>query len=326
MKRVFFCLIALLLAGRSLSAPVTIEGVAAHVNDSVITLGEIKEMIAPALPELQQSYQGDELKAKLRELYKDALEDLIATRLILKSYDADTSLNKAAVEKHVEVRVSEFIQERFNGDRQEFLKALQAERMPMEEWRKRLKDRIIVGLMRGREVDSHVIISPREVRKVYETDSQKYQRPERVKLRVILVHGATNETDRVVREQHARAIEGKLRAGGDFADLARQFSEDKSAVKGGEWGWVSLADLRKELAGAASKLQRGQTGVLVEMDGDYYILKAEDREDAGVVPFDEVRGAIEKDLRKKESRRLFALWIERMKKDAFIEVVDSSMP
>lgn len=326
MKQLFFWLIFMGLVSRTVAAPVTVEGVAAYVNDSIVTLGEVKEMVAPAIPDLQRNYQGDELKAKLQELYKEALDDLIAVRLILKAYEADTKLNKSAVEKHVEGRVSEFIQERFNGDRQEFLKALQAERMPMDEWRKRLRERIIVGLMRGREVDSHVIISPREVRKGYENDSAKYQRPERVKLRVLLVRGSTNESDRVVREEHARSLERKLRSGDDFAELARQFSEDKSAGKGGEWGWVVLSDLRKELGLVVGKMDRGQASGVVAMDGDYYILKVDDREKAGVIPFEEVRSSIEKELRKQETRRLYALWISRLKKDAYIEVVNLNVP
>lgn len=326
MKRMVVCLLLMFLTVRAMAAAVTVEGVAAYVNDGVVTLGDVREMIAPAIPELQQNYKGEELKGKLRELHKEALEDLISTRLILKSYEADTKLNKAAVEKHVEGKVSEFIQERFNGDRQEFLKALQAERMPMEEWRKRLRERIVVGLMRSREVDSHVVISPREIRKVYERDSAKYQRPERVKLRVILVRGTTNETDRVVRAQHAKTIEAKLQSGADFAETARQYSEDKSADKGGEWGWMAVGDMRQELNAVVTSLDRGRVSGVVVMDGDYYLLKVEDREKAGVIPFDEVRGAIEKDLRRRESRRLFTLWIERLKKDAFIEIVDSAMP
>ncbi len=76
----------------------------------------------------------------------------------------------------------------------------------------------------------------------------------------------------------------------------------------------------------ATSLERGRVSGVATMDGDYYLLKVDDREKAGVIPFDEVRSAIEKDLRRRESRRLFTLWIERLKKDAFIEVVDSAMP
>lgn len=326
MKQAAIGLFLLVMVATGLAEPVTIEGVAAYVNDSVITVGEVKEMMAPALAELQHSYQGDDLRARFQALYKDSLEDLIATRLILKAYDTDTKINKGAVEKHVEARVSQFIQDRFDGDRQEFMKALQAERMPMEEWRRRLRERIVVGLMRNREVDSHVVVSPRQVREFYEQNRPRYQKPERVKLSVIMVRGGTNETDRGVRQELARSVEQKVKNGADFAQCARQFSEDASASKGGEWGWLATTDVRKELAEPLARLNRGGTSGVVTMDGDFYLLKLDDRESAGVVPYDEVRTTIEKDLKRKESRRLLDTWIQTLKKDAYIKVADASAP
>lgn len=326
MKHAAIGWVLLLIALPAFSAPLTIEGVAAYVNDGTITVGEVKEMIAPALGELQKTYPGEELKTKAAELYQEALEELIATRLILKAYGSDTKINKAAVEKHVEARVNEFIQERFGGDRQEFLKALQEERMPLEEWKRRLRERVIVGLMRNRDVDSHVVVSPREVRAAYESNREEYKRPERARLRVIRIHGGTNATDRTVREGLAHSVAQKLAAGSDFGDLARQFSEDPSSAKGGEWGWLALPDLRTELSQAVARLESGKSSGVVTMDGDFYLVRVEEREAAGVVPFDEVRSSIEKDLRRKESRRLYKLWIQSLRKDAYIEVVDSVVP
>ena len=326
MRYAAICWTLLLVALPGCAAPLTIDGVAAYVNDGTIMVGEVKEMIGPAVGELQQTYQGADLQARVGELYREALEDLIATRLILKAYDADSKLNKPAVEKHVEARVSEFIQERFGGDRQEFLKALQAERMPLEEWRRRLRERVIVGIMRNRDVDSRVVISPREVRAAYERNRGDYQRSERVQLRVIHIRGGTNETDRAVRKGLAESVAGKLASGADFGDLARQFSEDPSSAKGGEWGWIVLSDLRPEMAKVIAGLERGKTSGVISMDGDSYLVRVEDREAAGVVPFDEVRSSIEKDLRRKESRRLFNLWIQTLRKDAYIEIVDSVVP
>jgi parvulin-like peptidyl-prolyl isomerase len=87
-----------------------------------------------------------------------------------------------------------------------------------------------------------------------------------------------------------------------------------------------LSDLRKELGLVVGKMDRGQASGVVAMDGDYYILKVDDREKAGVIPFEEVRSSIEKELRKQETRRLYALWISRLKKDAYIEVVNLNVP
>lgn len=324
MKYLAYFALLIGLAGWGWAESVTVEGIAGYVNDSVITVGEVKELIAPLVPELRETYQGDELRDRLQEAYDNALQDLIATKLIMKAYEADTKINKEAVEKHVEKRESDFIQERFGGDRPSFIKTLKDEHMSLDEWRKRMRERVVVGLMRGREVESQSVVSPREVRQVYDSNPAKYSRPERVKLRVILIHGSTNETDRAIRFKQAQDTVAKLKAGEDFADQARRVSEDGKAQTGGDWGWMEPTDLRKELAAGVAGSAAGAIGGPLTVDGDYYILKVEERQPAGPIPFDEVCVAIEKDLRRKEIRRLFELWITRLKKDAYIQIVKTA--
>ena len=319
-------LLAMLLTARTVIGGMTLDGIAAHVNDAVITVGEVKEAMSSAVPQLRQIYEGTELDAKMKEVYLEALDELINAKLILKAYEADTKVNKEGVDKYVEKKVSDFIKDRFSGDRQEFLKALREEHMSMEEWRRRMRERIIVGMMRSREVDSQVVISPRDVTQIYANNPKKYYREERLKLRVILIHGSSNETDRVVRETSAKDARAKVRAGSDFADLARKLSEDGNADKGGDWGWVDTRDLRPELAKPVALLSKGAVSDVIRMDGDFYLIKLEDRQAAGPVPFEEVRSSIEKELRRKEIRHLSSVWMDRLRKDAYIQIVESAGP
>ncbi len=324
MKQTIFLMTALMMSRLVWGEVVTLDGVAAHVNDSVVTVGEVKEAMGPAVPQLRQIYEGAELAAKMKDLYSDVLDDLINAKLILKSYEADTKINKDGFEKYIEKKISEFIQERFGGDRQEFLKALREEHMSMEEWRRRMRERIIVGMMRSREVDAQIVISPRDVLQVYNGNPKKYYREERLKMRVILIHGSTNETDRVVREASAKDALAKARGTADFADLARKLSEDGKAESGGDWGWVETRDLRPELAKPLKMLDKNSISEVIRMDGDFYLVKLEDRQMAGPVPFEEVRSAIEKELRRKEAKRLNTVWMERLRKDAYIQPVEPS--
>jgi parvulin-like peptidyl-prolyl isomerase len=324
MKQYLTGLLMLCLAVTGRAQPVTIEGIAAHVNDAVITVGDVKEMIAPLVAELRETYQGAELQEKLESAYSDALQDLIAAKLIMVAYEADTKMNKEAIERLVDKRVGELIQEQFNGDRQELMKALKKERMTFDEWRKHFRERIIVGLMRQREIESQVVVSPHAVRASYEANKEKYRRPERVKLRMIVIHGATNETDRAVRLKLAEDTAGRVKAGEDFGDQARKVSEDGKAEKGGDWGWIEPSDLRKELAEAVATTPPGACSGVVAVEGDFYVLKVEDRQPAGVTPFEDARVPIEKELRRKETRRLLDLWIERLKKNAYVEVVKTA--
>ncbi|MEI7879476.1 MAG: peptidyl-prolyl cis-trans isomerase [bacterium] len=322
MKRSFLILAVMALAFDTKGGAVTLDGVAAYVDDTVVTVGEVNEAIGPALPQWRQIYEGAELAAKIKEAYGEALDDLINAKLILKAYEADTKINKDGVEKYVEKKVTDFIQDRFGGDRQEFLKALREEKLSVEEWRRRMRERVIVSMMRSREVDSKVVISPRDVREIYGAHPEKYHQEEQVKLRVILIHGSTNATDSAVREASVAAAVSQLKAGADFLEMAKKLSEDGKAQQGGDWGWVETKDLRPELAAPLAGLATNSVSGVIRLDGDYYLIKLEERRPAGILPFESVRGDIEKELRRKEGRKLTAVWIARLRKDEYIKVVE----
>lgn len=303
---------------------VMVDGVVAYVNDSVVTAGDIREAMAPMVSQLKAMYKGQELADKIRSAYDDTLSGMIENKLIVKAFEADETLNKDAVEKMVERRLSDFIQERFKGDRQEFLKALADDRISIEQWRARVRDDLIVGLMRNREVDSKAVVSPADIRRVYENNAAAYKRPDRVKLGVILVNGSTNEANEIRQSVLARNTLKELQEGKDFAECARRVSEDDKASRGGDWGWVDTSDLRRELVdGIASVPTNGLSGV-IQAGNDYYILKVMDRQKAGVAQFDEVRASIERELRKKEAKRLYKVWIERLRRDAYVEITKNA--
>ncbi len=323
MNRIFLILGLVAFAFSSIGGMVTLDGVAAYVNDTVVTVGEVNEAIAPAMPQWRQIYEGAELKAKIKESYDEALDDLINAKLILKAYDADTKVNKEGVDKYVEKKMSDFIQDRFGGDRQEFLKALKEEKISLEEWRRRMRERVIVGMMRAREVESKIVISPKDVREVYLTNPKKYYQDEQLKLRVILIHGSTNASEREVREASVSNAVAQLKAGSDFGDMAKKLSEDGKAKEGGEWGWVDTKDLRPELMTPLAAMASNTMSGAIQMDGDFYVVKLEDRHLAGTMPFEVVRASIEKELRRKEIRQLTTVWIARLRKDAYIKIVES---
>ena len=269
MKWILIACVGLGLVFEGSGKPVTLDGVAAYVNDTVVTVGEVNEAIAPALPQWRQIYEGAELTAKIKEAYGEALDELINAKLILKAYEADAKVNKEGVDKYVDKKVSDFIQERFGGDRQEFLKALREEKLSLEEWRRRMRERIIVGMMRGREVESKVVISPKDVLEIYTANPKKYFQEEQVKLRVILIHGSTNAAELAVRETSATAALAQLKAGADFAETAKKLSEDGKAVQGGDWGWVETKDLRPDLAKPLVAMTTNMLSNVIRMDGDF---------------------------------------------------------
>lgn len=321
MKRLVLVILAAVWAGAVVRAEseLPLDGVAAYVNGSVITVGEVRDAMAPLVPDLREVYEGAELVAKLREAYGSVLTNMIDSKLIVEAYEADTKIDKEAAEKHVERRMADFIQSRYKGDRQAFLKDLKEERLTYDEWRRRMRERVVVGMMRQKEVDSQVVVGPREVQQAYNTNEANYRVAERVRVRAIVIHGGADSAERAVKRKLADDVLAKLKAGDAFESAAKRVSEDGKAASGGDWGWMDASDLRRELADALKTVTPGGMTGIIEADEDFYILKLEERNPAGVIPFEEVRATIEKDLRVKESRRLYKVWIERLRRDAYIE-------
>ena len=94
----------------------------------------------------------------------------------------------------------------------------------------------------------------------------------------------------------AEELLAKLRAGADFAALAREHSDDKSsAEKGGDLGVFSKESrIPTAVKKAVLGLKTGGLSELVQAGGTFYIFKATD---SAATPFDEVKGKIETRLR-----------------------------
>jgi peptidyl-prolyl cis-trans isomerase C len=92
-------------------------------------------------------------------------------------------------------------------------------------------------------------------------------------------------------EKQARDIIAKLKAGGNFDDLAKQYSKDTgSAAHGGDLDWANLQSYVPEFGAAAKKLQKGQiTDEPVHSQYGWHIIRLDDVRDVKVPSFDEVK-------------------------------------
>ena len=117
-------------------------------------------------------------------------------------------------------------------------------------------------------------------------DDKALQAPERTHVRHILLKAATPNARTRVSELLA-----KLKAGADFAPLARENSEDQgSAAHGGDLGFVAEGEMDPAFRRAVAALKNpGDLSDVIETPYGYHIVRLEERRAAGKRPFDEVR-------------------------------------
>ncbi|MGH8101644.1 MAG: peptidylprolyl isomerase [Chthoniobacterales bacterium] len=293
-----------------------IDGIAAVVNGDVITFSQVRSLSEPREKLLRSQYTGDELVAKIKEARQAALQDLIDRQLVLQSFKDE----KFQIPDYVvDDRVHEIIREGFGGDRNTFIKTLEAQNYTLGEFKKMELERIIVSAMRGKNVKVNTIISPARVDEYYKKHIDQFTAKEEVKLRMIMIPGKADTGNSAAQKAMAEEVLGKLASGAEFDRTAQVYSEDSTRDLGGDWGWIERKTLAAPLEKVAFNLPVGKISGIIEFSGNYYILKIEDKRGGSVQALAQVRSDIEKLLLQQEAQHLQERWIASLRAKAFIK-------
>jgi peptidyl-prolyl cis-trans isomerase D len=172
-----------------------------------------------------------------------------------------------------------------------------------------------------------VLVTEEDARQYYTQHLADYRIPDRVRVAHILFKTAGKSPAEIAAlEKKARDVLSQIRAGGNFADLAKEYSEDTSASKGGELGWVVRGQTVKEFEDTAFSMKPGQVSDLVKTVYGIHILKLEDKQTAHLQAFGEVKGTILAELAKQRVAEAQAKLADdlssqlRLKPDAFEEL------
>ena len=163
------------------------------------------------------------------------------------------------------------------------------------------KKNLAIILLDPTKVTSNVTPTDAELQGAYNSGVDRFRTPERVKIRHILIATNATTTDAQAQAQ-ANDVLKQLKAGGDFAELAKKYSKDPgSAAKGGDLDFVTRGQMVKPFEDAAFSLKTGETSGLVKTTYGYHILQVQAREDARVKPFAEVKDTLASDYKKSKS-------------------------
>ncbi len=140
-----------------------------------------------------------------------------------------------------------------------------------------------------------VPVTDAEIQAYYTQHAAEYKTDEQVKTRHILINAPTGtdaKTDAAAKAK-AEDVLKQVQAGGNFADLAKKYSDDKgSAVQGGELPMMPTAQLDPAYGKAAMALNPGQTSGLVKSAFGYHIIQTEQKQQAGTKSLAEVKDSI----------------------------------
>jgi len=149
------------------------------------------------------------------------------------------------------------------------------------------------------DVRGRVKVTDDEARQYYTQHLSDYRIPDRVKVAHILFKTTgKNPTEIADIQKKAEDVLKQIKGGADFGELAKKDSDDSSAPKGGELGWVVRGQTVKEFEDNAFAMKPGEVSGLVKTVYGIHIIKLEDKQTAHLQTFDEVKGTIIADLEK----------------------------
>ncbi len=245
-----------------------VDRIVAVVNDEVITFNELQFRARVAEQQLRR--QNIALPAA-EVLRRQVLERMIIDRAQLQlARETGVRVDDATVNATIGR-----IAEQNNLTLPQFRARLESEGVLFSRFRDDVRDDIIMGRLRDREVDSRVLVSDAEVDDFLATQAGVAAGSREINVAQILVRIPDNaSTDRIEEvRKRAEELAAQARGGADFARLAASFSAAPEALTGGELGWRTPERLPTLFLDAIKGLKPGEIAPVVRSPGGFHVLK-----------------------------------------------------
>ncbi len=275
MTPIFRCLVLLLcfltgpvLAQQAAREPIEADRIVAVVGDEVVTYYELRNRLAAALKQLQK--QGTPLPPK-EILERQMLERLIMDRAQLQ-YAKESGLRVD------DIQLDQAIGRIATGNKmtpQQFRAALEKDGVVFAKFRDEIREEMMMGRLRDREVDSKLMISEGEVDNFLATQGPVGAGSEEFQLAHILMRAPESASPEQLQKLKARAEQALKRArqGENFSELTAAFSDAADALQGGNLGWRGADRLPVLYAEALSRLKPGEVSELLRSPAGFHIIK-----------------------------------------------------
>ena len=219
---------------------------------------------------------------------------------------------------------------------EEFNNALKSRNINLEEIKKAIQIDINKNHLLNAEIKGKINPpSDEEVKKFYEDNKSRFQRPEAYHTRHILAayfppEAVRNQTIKELKknkEYFARIAEEKidkvieeLKQGADFEKLAKNLSDDESSREnGGDLDFNYKGSFETSFNEAIEKLNPGQTSGKIKTRFGFHVIQLVEKRPSEMAPFTEMKPEIQKYLFIKEAKKKVAIFIEKLKQTADIQ-------
>jgi peptidyl-prolyl cis-trans isomerase C len=287
----------------------------ATVNGAVITRQAFdREM---NMIQQRQARSGHPLERSMLLKWQDKiLEGLIERELLYQE------CQKEGVKASPELADNQLkeLKKRF-PDEKAFEKALSDSGLSEADLRSRIeKEQLIQEWIKKNFVDTSTV-TEEEMKTYYDGHPDMFKQPESVRAEHILIKVSPKATDaeKAAARKKIEEIQKKLKAGGNFEALAKEYSDDPSKDRGGDLGYFTKGRMVKPFEEAAFSLKVGEVSPIVETLYGYHLIKVVDRKPEGKISYEDAKERIQQVLKNEKVRTQLRARIADLKAKADIQ-------
>ena len=256
-------------------------------------------------------------EAYLRDLRSRLIDYLVDTELLLQDA-ARRGIIIAPEELDQAVAAARAT---FDNDVQ-FQEHMRKTGMRLEDYRSRRRQALVVKKLIATHIAPGVTVSNQEIQAFYRENTGRFRIPERLHIRHITLRLPPNADE--TRKSAVRArildLQRQITAGGKFAKLARQFSEDASRKQAGDAGFMNAGAAARKFGQKVLALPVGQISEPLETPTGYHLVIVEARQPSRMIPLASVREGIRQQLYRQKTREPLRAYVKALRQKAKVVI------
>jgi peptidyl-prolyl cis-trans isomerase SurA len=300
-----------------------VDRVVAVIDDDAIFLSDLERRVRPFEAQLAQNPNAAERSHRREQLYRQQLEAMIDDQLIRRAAQrAHVTVSEADVDRMVEGMAHQR-----NVSTADIYAAIEQEGLTRAEYRHFMESEVLRLRVMNVRIRGRVNISENDVAEEYRRRIREATDHAPFHAAHIFLAFPENPTAEQITETQRRAavVADQVRAGGDFAQLAREFSEDAATREnGGDLGMIDPDDDQNPppewLVNAVRDLRPGATTAAVRGENGYHIFRLIERQAVNLPALTAVRSDLYNELLQREMDRQQRIYLRELRQSSNVEV------
>jgi peptidyl-prolyl cis-trans isomerase SurA len=262
-------LLLILASSSAWPAPQLLDRIVAVAGEDAVMLSELRERARELVAKLQAAHTQPMPSKK--QIIDSALNALITEKLELaEAKRLGISADPDTVDKAIRR-----IAANNNMNPLQLAQTLASQGMSMEQFRRKIKNQIILARLINREVTNHIQVSTSEIEQYLARQKAAPGARREVHLMHILIATRDGASPEQIAKARDKAMQAKKRLdqGEDFAKVAQGYSDASNAIQGGDLGWAKMGQLTPNMAKLVAKSKPGDVIGPIRSGAGFHLIK-----------------------------------------------------